>query len=124
MEDGDGRGGIDGGGWERLSWVRFWAGNTEESGERFGGFDSLLIGLNPGADIECAAIDDAALEDGLVGDQDFGAAVSEDAAYFSEGELRVERNRDAAGANDGEKPTKAAAVVRSVNGDGLAGTKR
>ena len=61
-----------------------------------------------------------AFEDRSVCDQDLSAAVGEDAAHFGEGELRVQRNRNASGADDGEEPMKALPVVAAIDGDGLA----
>jgi hypothetical protein len=63
-------------------------------------------------------------KDRLVGDQDLRAAIGQDAAHFGEREQRVQRNRDASGADDRQEPMKALPVVGAINGDGLAGTER
>ena len=38
--------------------------------------------------------------------------------------MRVQRNRDASGADDGQKPMKAVPVVAAIHGNGLAGAQR
>ncbi len=70
--------------------------------------------------MERLTVADVAFEDSFVGDQDLGAAVGEDAADLGEGELRVQRDRDAAGADDGQEPVEAISIVAAVDGDGLA----
>ena len=93
--------------------------SAHKSVERFG----LIVRLDPGAHIERAAVYDVALEDRFVGDQDLRAAVGKDAAHFAERELRVQRNGDAAGADDGQEPVKAVAVVGAIDRDRLAGAQ-
>ena len=113
VEDGDGCGGIDGRGREGRAGI----GDAEEAVESIG----LVVGLNPGADGKRVAVENIATEDGLVGDQDVGAAVGQDAADLGEREHGVERDGDAAGADDGEEPMEVLGVVGAIDGDGLAG---
>ncbi len=48
-----------------------------------------------------------------------GAAVGQNAPHFGQRELRIQRNRDAAGADDGQKPVEAALIVGAIDGDRL-----
>ena len=95
-------------------------GDAQESIERL----RLVVGLNPGAHIQGLAVADVAFEDRLVGNQNLGAAVGQNAPHLGERELRIQRNRDAAGADDGQKPVEAFAVVGAINGDRLARAQR
>ena len=109
---------------DRLAWggrtrrgrYRWWEGAESRRGPAF----RIGIGLDPGADGECLAVVDGAIEDGAVSHEDVGAAVGEDAADLGEREHGVERNGDAAGADNGEKPMEALRLLRAIDGDGLA----
>ena len=83
----------------------------------------LVVRLYPGAHSQRLAIYDVAFKDRSVGHQNFRAAIGQNAAHFGEREQRVQRNRDASGADDGQKPMKTLPVIGAIDGDRLAGTQ-
>src|SRR5579863_3105900 len=84
----------------------------------------FLVGLYPNAYAKRLAAADAAVENGFVCDQNLCAAIGKNAAHFDQRELRVEGNRDAAGANNGKEPVKASPIIGAINRYRLARAKR
>ena len=62
----------------------------------------------------------SALEDCLVGYYDLRAAGAQNAADLRNREHRVERNCDAACANNSQEPMQASHIVGAINGDKLS----
>jgi hypothetical protein len=56
----------------------------------------------------------------FVGDQNLCAAIGKDAPHLTERKLRIERDCDAAGADDGQEPVEAIAVVGAIDGNRLS----
>ena len=115
MKDGDGCGWIDG---DRGRWL-LCAGDAQEPLEGLG----LVVRLDPGAHREGRAIADGAFEDRLVCNENLGAALGQNAAHLGKREQRVQRNRNASGANNGQKPVEALPIVGAIDSNGLAGSK-
>jgi len=98
MKYGHGRSRIDDHRRERRSAVWFAAGAAQESIQCLRLL--LPIRLDPDPHIERIPLSNIAFEHRFVGDQDIRAAVGQNAAHFSQCQHRVQRNRDAPGAND------------------------
>src|ERR1700678_657266 len=112
MKDGNCCSRIDGDGWCRHTSL----GDAQKSVERF----LLIIRLYPGAHLKGLAVADVPFKYHPVGDQNICSALSENPAHFDEGELWIQRDRNAPCANDSEKPMETFPIVTAIDGNSLA----
>ena len=112
MKDRDCRRGIDGGGRKRRAAIA----NAHKPIHRL----RFPVILNPGANIQGAAVHDVAIIDRLVNDQNLCAAIGKNTPHLGERELRIQRNGNSASADDGQEPVEAVAIVGAINGNRLA----
>ena len=83
----------------------------------------IFVILNPGADVQRAAVHDTAFKYAFINNQNLCAAIAKYAPHLTERKLRIERDCNTAGANDAEEPVEAIAVVRAINGNRLSGAQ-